>query len=672
MSNHDLYLVLNGHMKRGTSDTPSDSSSTVGPATACLVLWTSLLAILLSALPAFAAADWPPMEPSYGKVTSENLDGVPAVILFRKAYLRFRDYPTDANSQLDVQVRVKILTEEGTEFGNVEVAHSRWLRLDDFEGRTIAADGRTVPLSKDQIFEEQRSRRGKEFVTKAAFPAVEPGAIVDYRYTLYWDDLFYLEPWYFQGDLPSLLSEITYFIPGRYAAQPWGIQTTTREMQSDLTSVPGGKELRVWIENAPKIPEEPYSPPDEVLSSRFMMVPKSINVGGQTVFLMDRWESVSELFQDNTYKEFHRRDGDVKKKAKELTRGLSSPREKAETLFRFVRDEIRFAPGWGVWPSATTANETLKEQLATAAETALLLRIMLDTVGIESDLIWGAHRDRGLVDLNLANPALFDGVFLRIDMGDGPTFLDATHPGLSFGQLAPGFEGMAAVALHSRKPETLELPKSNPSDSQRNVTLELTVQDDGRLTGKGTMERTGQWAWNVIFGSDDLEAVIKGWTEALQQDFPTLEITEVKVTEDADASKVDISWAMAQREDEVLGDEVSFNPASVLRASQHFESQTRRTPVELEMNRNDKVSVTLTWPEGWEIEAVPEMVDLGTPVGNYWLELKIDEAERKMTYERAFIRPAGEFRGEQMYGLLRELYEVAARTDASNIALYQP
>ena len=139
--------------------------------------------------PAFAA-DWPPVDPTHKQLTADSLEGVPAVVLFRKARLRFRDFPVEANSQLDVQIRVKVLTEEGTEFGNVEVGHSRWLRLDDFEGRTIAADGREVELAKDQVFKEQRSRRGKEFVTKAAFPAVEPGAIIDYRYTLYWDSLF--------------------------------------------------------------------------------------------------------------------------------------------------------------------------------------------------------------------------------------------------------------------------------------------------------------------------------------------------------------------------------------------------------------------------------------------------------------------------------------------------
>lgn len=632
----------------------------------CVVLST------LSAVPPASAADWPPVDPTHTQLTSDSLEGVPAVVLFRKARLRFRDYPVEANSQLDVQIRIKILTEEGTDYGSVEVEHSRWVRLDDFEGRTVAADGREVPLSKDQVFEERRSRRGKEFVTKAAFPAVEPGAIVDYRYTLYWDNLFFLEPWYFQLGVPVLLSEIVYFLPDRYAAQPWGIQTTTRKMESELTNVPKGKELRLWIENAPKIPDEPYAPPNEVLSSRFMMVPKSINLSGDTFFLMDRWESVGELFEDNYYVDFRRKDGDAKKLAKQLTRGLGSAREKAEAVYRHVRDEVRYASGFGVWPTNTNANQTLDEGIATAAETGLLLQIMLKAAGIDSDLVWAAHRDQGLVDLSVANPSWFDGVFVRVDFGQGPIYLDATDPGLAFGQLQPGFEGMAAVVPELRKPEMLELPKSDPAASERTAKLKLAVDEGGRMAGSGWMERTGQWAWALIDGSDDHQAKIDAWKESLEKDYPTFEVTGIEVSEDADTSRVEIRWSMAQRVEEVLGDEVSIAPAAVLAASQAFEAEKRLTPVQLEMNRNDVVELELSWPPGWEIEAVPEMVDFGTPLGKYKLDMTWDEEAGTLSYRREFGRPAGEIRGGAHYGVLRQLYDVAARTDASTISLYLP
>ncbi|MDA8020647.1 MAG: DUF3857 domain-containing protein [Thermoanaerobaculia bacterium] len=638
-----------------------------------LVIRPLLLALLILVAPSVPAEDdWLPVEASYDELTAEALPGVPAVVLFRKARLRFRDYPAEANSQLDVQVRIKILTEEGTGYGNAEVAHSRWVRLDDFEGRTIAADGRIVPLAADQIFEERVSRRGKEFVTKAAFPAVEPGAIVDFRYRLYWDNLFYLEPWYFQTELPTLLSEIVYIIPGRYAAQPWGIQTTTRKLNSEMNKVPQGRAVRVWIENAPKIPDEPFSPPSEVLSSRFMMVPKSINVGGQTVLLMDNWRSVSELFEDSYYLEFRRRDNDVKKLAKELTRGLANDREKAEAIFRHLRDEIRTVSGWGVWPSDSNANKALETRLATSAEKAVMMQIMLDAAKIDSDLVWAAHRDQGVVNLTVANPAWFDGVLVRVDVGEGPVFLDASDPGLAFGQLLPGYEGMAAVALHSKKPETLELPVSEPKDSSRVAELDLALDEDGRLSGTGSLIQTGHWAWRLIYGSDDMEAQAEAWEEILEKDFPTHDVTDVQVTEDADASQVTVTWSMAQREEEVLGDEVSFVPSAVLRTTQPFEAEKRLTPVQMDLHLDDSVKLELTWPEGWEIEAVPEMVDMLTPLGSYRVDLSWDEEARELSFLRSFQRPAGEYRSPEEYTTLLRLYDNAARSDASSITLFLP
>ena len=337
-----------------------------------------------------------------------------------------------------------------------------------------------------------------------------------------------------------------------------------------------------------------------------------------------------------------------------------------------MRDEVSYSSGWSVWPSASNANETLKEGIATAAETGMLLQIMLKAAGIDSDLVWAAHRDRGVVDLSVANPSWFDGVFVRVDFGQGPIYLDATDPGLAFGQLQPGFEGMAAVVPELRKPETLDLPKSDPASSRRIAKLTLAVDEDGRVAGTGTMERTGQWAWSVIDGSDDQQAKVDAWKESLEKDYPTFEITDVKLSEDADESRVDLQWSMAQREEEVLGDEVSITPAAILAASQPFEAEKRLTSVQLEMNRNDVVELELSWPPGWEIESVPEMADFGTPLGTYKLDMTWDEEAGTLSYRRLFERPAGEVRGDAHYGVLRQLYDVASRTDASTISLYLP
>ena len=90
------------------------------------------------------------------------------------------------------------------------------------------------------------------YVTAVAFPAVQVGAILDYRYDLRFDSIFFTEPWYFAGRLPTLLSEIVYYIPKSVSAQTWsrdpykvGIQTERSDtVITSLTSASRCKAVR--------------------------------------------------------------------------------------------------------------------------------------------------------------------------------------------------------------------------------------------------------------------------------------------------------------------------------------------------------------------------------------------------------------------------------------------
>ncbi|MCP4545837.1 MAG: hypothetical protein GY835_05145, partial [bacterium] len=108
-----------------------------------------LLALALAALAAPALANkFPPITEEERALTRVASDpGAPAVVLFQIAELNIMDYPREVSSLLEVQVRLKILTEEGKEHGEVSIRHSAYNRLKSFVGRTVLPDGREVPLA---------------------------------------------------------------------------------------------------------------------------------------------------------------------------------------------------------------------------------------------------------------------------------------------------------------------------------------------------------------------------------------------------------------------------------------------------------------------------------------------------------------------------------------------
>src|SRR3954463_2519822 len=105
---------------------------------------TAILATLILTLAACRgamAADFPPITDEERALTSvPEAPNAPAVVLFKKGeflmagYGRFND---SLASHLQVQARVKILTEAGKSNGELAIGHSSSFRLQNFSGRTV-------------------------------------------------------------------------------------------------------------------------------------------------------------------------------------------------------------------------------------------------------------------------------------------------------------------------------------------------------------------------------------------------------------------------------------------------------------------------------------------------------------------------------------------------------
>lgn len=629
----------------------------------------SLVVALVPGVAPTAADEFPPVTDA-----ERALESVPfepeasAVVLSETARLRFLRYPTEASSRLEVQVRMKILREEGKEFAEILIPHSRMLRLDELEGRTVLPDGTVVPLGEDDIFVERRSRARRNFVTKAAFPAVEVGAILDYRYTFFWDTFLYLDPWLFHGGLPKLRSEITYVKPDNLAVGTWGKETGAEKFEFGQEKTPHGVELSVAMDNLPSLPDEPFGFPFTDLSSRFMVIPHTVVTSGVEVDLLESWRSVCEIFENQIYTDFEKGDRSVKRLARDLVEGAKSDRERAEILYRYVRDEIRTLDFPGVWLASERADDVVENRQGNMADQALVLRTMLDAVGIDEDdarPTWIGHRDDGLVDPGVANPSWFRGTVLRVELDGETVFLDPSDPTLAFGTLAPGHEGSVAVACDTKEPEVLNLGASPASANRRRAELDLALDDEGRVGGTGELVYTGHAAWSHL-GTVAPDDLVEHWEERLENRIEGFDVSEVEVTEEIESRRFVVRFALAQRDEEVLGDEASVWPSAPLAESQPFTlpPNLRRGPVMFDYASSEENTVTVRWPEGWQLENRPETVDHAIDGGGYHAEVTVDEEARTLRYERSFTRDRFTYVGDEAYSALRDLHDAARTGDA--------
>lgn len=622
------------------------------------------------------AADFPPIserEKAIGRVADQP--GAPGVILYRKALLHFRDYPKEANSRMEVEVRLKVLTEEGKNLGEVEIPHSRQLRLGDFEGRIVQPDGTEQALPKDAIFVEKRSKSRKAFVTRAAFPNVQVGAIIDYRYTFYWDSFYYLEPWFFHGDLPTLRSEVLYEIPPSLGVQTWAKETSSAKIQVEKQQRRGVSYLKVWMEGLPGLPDEPFSFPDEDLASRFVLIPTQLAGSGGSVPLLESWKQVSTLFWDEVYQGFLAGDRAARAKAIEIAGAAGKDRrERIRALYEFVRDQIRTGDSTDVSVRDGKADEVLAGGAGSATEKALLLYTMLDAIKVPARVVWVASRNEGRAELDVPNPAWFDAAILQVDDGGETLSLDPSDRGLAFGRLPPHYESTRAVVVDRKKPEAIVLPSSPFAGNSQVAKLKLAVDADGKAAGEGTLALAGHHAWRWLRAKETAEETAKLWQEKLADLFPGFEPSAVAVKEDLRGQTLEVSFHLEQRAENVLGDEVSLQPTRPFVAVQPLAlpPNQRLTPVLLPFAAVDETRLELTWAEGFEIDSLPKALDLETSVGTYQLAVSQDAAARRVELTRRFARQQHEIHGQEGYATLRKLYEKAAQSDAQTLVLVRP
>ncbi len=627
-----------------------------------------LIAALLASAPHLRAAGFPPITDA--ESAFKGRPGAPAIVLFKKAELKLMHYPREVSSYMKVDVRLKILSEEGKSYGEVEIPHSGYYRLRDIEGRTVLAGGREVALPKDAVFEERRSRSAKAFVTKLVFPAVEVGAIIDYRYTIRWDDMLFLEPWYFHSEVPTLFSEITYIKPDNMALQPWGVQAPGSQVQSEALSTARGKATRLWSENLPGIPEEPFGLSFNDLSSRFMMVPTSIHFNGMSQPLLGSWEDTCELFEQ-AYRAVRNKDRQARKQAAALAAAHTSLLDKIATLHAFVRDDVRteLAIGVGIGDDEKV-DKILEQRSGSPVAKALLLQSMLDGIKVDSDLIWVADRTTGRPDLRVANPWWFDAALARVEVDGELYYLDPVDRSVGFGRLAPYYEGTQGLLFH-KKPQVVELPAAPFDGNRRRVVVDLAVDDEGRVEGSGSQELTGHLAWRYLRWKDGDDATAEAWREHLEEGFSGFDVSDVTVEEDVRRQHVRVGWSLRQRDEEVLGDEAAILPSQPLAARQPFSlpPERRQTPVQMAFGWRDDLVTTVTWPAGWKIDALPEAQSHGGPAGKIERAVELDEGRRTITVRRQFELAEREFFGREAYAMVRELFEQASTADALGIVL---
>jgi hypothetical protein len=438
-------------------------------------------------LPPAVAQDWAPVTDSEKNMKTNPLDpGSGAVVLFKHGEINvFEKQSLNWLTNIHTYTRIKILTDAGRESANVSVEFPKYMRLSKIVGRTIKPSGEIVPLDTSQVFRGVAYSEGKQFAIlqeRFAFPGIEPGAIIEYQTDEY-VDWFYPPTWYFDTpDLGTLQSTLKVTVGPRLAMSQFPLESTTTKIAVTQAQRAVGYEVNFATQNLRPIRNEPFSVPFRDQAAAVMFTPVELAFSGQVFPIIKKWDDIADRISEDLT-QMNKTSSQMSKKAKDLTAKLSDPREKAQAIYSYLQKEITTAPVFGI-ALGRPMDDILTSKHGDPDEINAMYMSMLKEVKVDANLVLiGAQNWQSTIVKSFPNMAQFSRVVTRVNLKDGPVFVDPSEAAAPFGEL-PWFErGVIGVEVKGGKVQDTPIPAGTADDNFSSTKTTFHVDKDWKADG---------------------------------------------------------------------------------------------------------------------------------------------------------------------------------------------
>ncbi|WKN42525.1 transglutaminase domain-containing protein [Tunicatimonas pelagia] len=616
-------------------------------------LLTTLLALLLH--PAVGWTAEPP-EIKFGKISQEELQmththldsSASAVVL-----ADFGNTKINYNSNSGFQLiftrhrRVKIFNSSGYNWADVIIP----LYHDGSDRESISQiKGCTYNLENGKVVKTKLKNEGKfteEYdenhqLHKFTLPNVKEGSVIEYTYRITSDFIFNLQDWRFQSSVPTVWSEYNVEIPEYFFYKPLSQgyypfvinKQTTASGQYNIsyraqtpTDISQGRsqarqeqvnfqstKYRWAAQNVPALIEEPYvtTMDDYVLKIEMELAgtrfPNELYKNYTTT-----WEEIDKQLLEHTYfGDVVKHTGTTKDEVASLTAGKNSDTEKVASIYQYVQRNIRWNQNRRRYADQTL-RKTLETQSGNSADINLLLVAMLREAGISADPVVLSTRSHGLLRKTFPRLNQFNYVVALASTNDGQLLLDATDavcpPGVlpvrclnQEGRIVSKAPGEKWIQLH-------------PAKGTREAVMAQLTLEDGQLLGTINSSYSGYNAMRLRRKVSQ-ENGAEGYLSKLKEDNHSWAIQDYQLEslETVGAPVKETYQVVLQEGATEAGDVIYLNPIVTGRFAENpFKSESRAYPVDYPYPSNETYMLTLSVPEGYAVDELPENLVIALP-----------------------------------------------------------
>ena len=649
-------------------------------------------AVTLALLPIFStlawAEKWIEPNPEELKMTSQpQVPGAAAVYLYRE------ETTDDQLHMFSIYVRLKVLTDKGKELANVELAYEHekdggGYTVNDIAGRTIHSDGTVFPFTGkpyDKLIEKEQNT--KHMAKVFTLPNVEVGSILEYRYTLRYDDHYFISPrWYIQSDL--------FTRKAHYLWKPTDKQLVTNDDRGQVTNsiawtpiLPKGTEVKqtrlpgsdllmfeVNVQDVPPAPDEELMPPISSLTYRVL-------------FYYSPYRSNAEFWKDEgkhwakVQDKFIGPGKGVSDAVKQLVGASDTPDQKLHKIYAAVM-EMENTDFTHEHSAAEEKSQGLKEVHNTddilarkrgeSDQLALLFVAMARAAGFKAYAMTVTDRDRHLFLPTYFTLGQFDDTIALVNVDGKELTFDPGSRYCAYGHLA--WKHMMAGGLRQSDAGAViaYTPGESYTSSQVQRIADLKMDENGLVTGTVKMTYIGAPAlrWRQIALRGDATALEHDLLTRVEEMLPSgMEVKVSSISKVADYEQPLVADFTVKGNIGSSTGKRLLLPANVFQVNSKptFSHEKREVAVAFDYPYDNKDVVRIVFPATFAIESLPASESyqyLKTSAYSF----KTESTPTSVTFRREFALADILFMPDE-YSALRGYYGKFETKDQENVVL---
>lgn len=644
------------------------------------LLFFAMFFVLLAASFRMRTADadeWQPISPEELQLTSvPEAPGAPAVILYRQVD---RDDNSRIGSEYDY-VRIKILTEEGRKYGDVEIPYFKGQgTIHGLRARTIRPDG-TIANFEGKAFDKTIVKaKGLKYLAKTfSLPDVQVGSIIEYRYM---DNL--QEGLVF--DSHWILSDELFTRHAKFSLKPYGPFTLRWSMPAGLPAgtVPPKDEhgvIRLETQNVPAFLIEDYMPPQNELKMRVDFA----YTDGEVEHEQGKFWKKEGKKLDARVESFIGKKKALEQEVARVVAASDPPEAKLRKLYArsqqvrntsYEAEKSEQEQKREKEKEINNVEDLLKVGRGNARQINWLFVGLARAAGFEANSVYISARNEYFFNPAMLNASQLNGDVTVVKLDGKDAFCDPGTKYAPFGILPWEETFVKGLKLDKDGGTWVDtsMPRSTESKIERQADLKMN-EEDGSLNGKLTVTFSGLEALlrrSEMHNQDETER--KKFLEDQVREYIPVGI-DVELTNHPDwgaaaptlVAEYDLKvpgWATAAGRRALL-------PVGLFSASekQLFDHTSRVHAVYFNYPFEKEDEVTIQLPLGWQVSSVPKELTRDAKVVLY--QRKVEDQKGTLHLTRV-LRSDLLMVEAKNYPALRNFYQIVRTGDEEQI-IVQP